>query len=547
MRFTKTELLREREFRRCRGQDTRDRAAFEYWCRHYVRIQVPEKGSVRFELFDAQRDIMDVWMQERYSIVLKARQIGWTTLAAIYSLWLAFFWPDQSIVFLSKKQENAEFILGKSIYAYERLPAWMQERGPKRATKNKQDITFGNGSKIRSLPSKEDPARGHTVDLVIVDEWAFLDNPENAWASIEPITDVGGRCIGLSTANGWGDFFHEMWVRARAGIGQFKPMFYPWSARDDRDASWYEAKCRDLEGKEWQLHQEYPSTEDEAFVKSGRPVFDVDKLAALRVEEPARGRLDATQGSHRSPNFVRERNGPFAVFEMPRMGEQYVVGADVAEGLAHGDFSSAHVVHVRTGMVVAHYHARVDPDLFGERVLSELGYFYNQALIAVEVNNHGLTTCKALQRDRYPKVYYRRILDTAFRTQQKMVGWRTDMRTKPLMIDELARALRDEAIDLRCAHTVAELRTYVRDERGGMQGSPFDDRVVSLAIAVQMLNHAADPEYERPEERFGSFEWHMKQLLRDDSSASSFIGQHNVRRSAASQPGSGRIGDKVAY
>jgi len=529
VRFSKTQLLREREFRRCRGASTRDVDAFVYFCRHYVRIQVPEQGSVLFDLFEAQVDIMQTWMVEKHSIVLKARQIGWTTLSAVYALWLTLFWPDVNIVFLSKKEANAEFILGKSIYAYERLPEWMKERAPKRLTKNKKDLTFSNGSMIRSLPSREDPARGFTVDLVIVDEWAFLDNAEEAWASIEPITDVGGRCIGLSTANGWGDWFHQEWVKARAGIGYFTPMFYAWNARDDRDESWYEAKREAL--PEWQLHQEYPTTEDEAFIKSGRPVFDVDGLGQIKVDAPVRGRLDPDMGNGpKMPAFVREANGPVAIFEFPRDGEKYVVGADVAEGLVHGDYSSAHVTSVKTGKVVATYHAHVDPDVFGEAPLALLGYFYKTALVGVEVNNHGLTTCKALQRVKYPRIYYRRIVDTAYRTQQKMVGWRTDVKTKPLMIDELARALRDKVIDLRCAHTIAELRTYVRDEKGGMHGSPFDDRVVSLAICVQMLNHAADPDYEREDEDYTSVWYRIKQMMGEDSPESMFIGGRNVRR-----------------
>ncbi len=521
-------MLREKEWRRCRGTDVADLDAFVYFCRSYVKIQVPSRGAVAFELFDTQIEIMRQWMVAEKSIVLKARQIGWTTLAAIYALWLTFFWPDLNIIFLSKKEKNAEFILGKSTYAYDRLPPWLRERGPKRLTKNKKDLAFGNGSKIESLPSKEDPARGYSIDLVIVDEWAFLDNPEDAWASIEPIADVGGRVIGLSTANGWGEFFHTLWVGAETGTNDFIPMFFGWSARTGRDDEWYATKKRTL--PEWQLHQEYPSTPEEAFIKSGRPVFDVDALARIVTEEPREGRLDTEiNGAKRAPCFLDEKNGLLRIYEMPIEGKKYVVGADVAEGLLHGDYSSAHVIRVDTGRVVATWHGHVDADLFGEDVLAPLGYYYYAALLGVEVNNHGLTTCKSLQRIKYPKVYYRRVVDTAFRTQQKMIGWRTDVKTKPLMIDELARALRDNAIGLTCRHTVAELRTYVRDDKGGMAGSPFDDRVISLALAVQMLNHSADPEYEIPEENYGSFEFAMKLLLKGDDDKK-FIGAGNVRR-----------------
>jgi hypothetical protein len=108
-----------------------------------------------------------------------------------------------------------------------------------------------------------------------------LPNPEEAWASIEPVADVGGRIIGLSTANGSGNFFHQMWVGAETRTNQFSPMFYPWSANEERDdLDWYANKKRSMTS--WQLAQEYPSDPESAFIKSGRTVFDVDDLGCRR-------------------------------------------------------------------------------------------------------------------------------------------------------------------------------------------------------------------------------------------------------------------------
>ena len=112
-----------------------------------------------------------------------------------------------------------------------------------------------------------------------MDEWAFLPNPEEAWASIEPVADVGGRIIGLSTANGSGNFFHNLWTGAVTGNNNFDPMFFPWSASEDRDESWYEGKKDAM--LPWQLAQEYPTSPEEAFVRSGNPVFDLDALEAI--------------------------------------------------------------------------------------------------------------------------------------------------------------------------------------------------------------------------------------------------------------------------
>lgn len=534
-KFTRTDLLREKEWRRCRGQTTADIDAFFYWCAHYIKIRTADRGSILFELFPEQRNIMEVWSTEHYSIVLKARQIGWTTLAAIYALWLCVFWPDQVIVFLSKKESEAIRILNMSIYAYERLPTWMQDRGPKRLTKNKQDIKFANASEIQSLPSKEDPARGHTVTLVVVDEWAFLDNPEDAWASIEPIADVGGRVIGLSTANGVGDFFHDLWMRAKTGRSQFKPMFYPWHARAGRDDAWYEKKRNELNNREWMLAQEYPSSEEEAFRKSGRPVFDLDALDKIRAVLPSIGDLNVSApASKREPLFEDRKGGLLKVWELPKVGGRYAIGADTAAGLEHGDYCSAHVLDARTGRVVAHYHARIDPDVFGTDVLATLGWWFNRALIGVEVNNHGLTTCKALQREMYPNQYYRRSIDTRSQRVQEQVGWYTSTTTKPVMIDDLGAALRDASIIVEDADTIKELMSYSRDEKGATSGQPFDDRVMSLALARQMMPLAWTDDFAKADEiPYMSEEWWRLLAEKDDVEGKRpRIGSFNVRSAA---------------
>lgn len=480
-----------------------------YWARNYAFIQHPEQGAIRFDLRPAQEEIITTWMTERYSIVLKARQIGWSTLVACYSLWLSFFWPDRMIVMLSKGDREAMELLRKATYAYERMPAWMKARGPKRLDRNLKKISFANGSVIESLPSKEDPARGKAVTLVIVDEWAFLENPEDAWASIEPITDVGGRVIGLSTANGSGDFFHQFWISATTGVRPFKPMFYPWWANDERDDDWYATKKRTM--LEWQLHQEYPSSPEEAFIKSGRTMFDVDALREMETVEPAHGELDTLAGGTRHPEWLEWDEGPLAVWAFPIAGHAYVVGADVAEGLDHGDFSCAYVIDVTAGEIAACWHGHCKADQFGDR-LYELGQFYNLAFIGVESNNHGLSTLHELQRLQYPNLYYRRSVDQRSKKMENRVGWNTNKQTKPFMVDELGKALRDESVAFADANLIGELCTYVRDEKGQMHGSPFDDRVMSMAIAVQMMAHQTTPHTKVDNSTpYWSFDWFVEQ------------------------------------
>lgn len=497
------DLKQELEWRRCSKDEL-------YFLENYWFIQNPRDGRVLFKLREAQQEALKNWAKDRYSLTLKARQIGWTTLVSAHQFWKAWFHDDENIIDISRTEREAVLLLRKTKYGHKNLPKWMLDRGPQNVVEHQQKMAFTNGSQITSMPSASDPARGESATLIVVDEWAFLPNPEEAWASIEPVADVGGRIIGLSTANGSGNFFHGLWVGATAGNNQFKTMFYPWSANEERGEDWYAVKKRSM--LPWQLAQEYPSNPEEAFIKSGRTVFDVDDLVQkVVVVEPERGylqELNSLKNLQWRPNGTDlNPDDPIRVWELPQSGSVYVVGADTAEGLDWGDYSSAHVINVGTGQVVAMWHGHIPADLFGEE-LFKLGLFYNDALMGVESNNHGLTTITSLRRLGYKRMFRRRRLNSAQgRTPTMEFGWQTSKTTKPLMIDELAMSLREEEISLSCAETLAELRTFTRDDHGRMSGSPYDDRVISLSIANQMLRYAYAPEYAEREDPYLSFQW----------------------------------------
>ena len=285
-----SELRQEAEWRKCVKSE-------KYFLESYWHIAHPAHGMILFGLRDAQKEALERWGDNRYSLTLKARQIGWTTLVSAHQFWLAFFKDDQNIIDLSRTEREAVLLLRKTKYGHKHLPEWMNERGPQSLVDHQQRMGFSNGSQITSMPSASDPARGESATLVVVDEWAFLPNPEEAWASIEPVADVGGRIIGLSTANGSGNFFHKLWTGATTGNNKFDAMFFPWSASQDRDEAWYEGKIASM--LPWQLAQEYPTTPEEAFVRSGNPVFDLDVLEELGklVKAGKQGYLHELQGA----------------------------------------------------------------------------------------------------------------------------------------------------------------------------------------------------------------------------------------------------------
>lgn len=226
--------------------------------------------------------------------------------------------------------------------------------------------------------------------------------------------------------------------------------------------------------------------------------------------------------------------GPVRIWEEPQSRVQYVVGADVAEGLEHGDYSSAHVLNSDTGVLAATWHDHTDPDLFGEQ-LDLLGRYYNNALVGVEINNHGHVTVSALRRLRYPRLFRRRAVGQVAETMAPQFGWHTNKVSKPKLIEGLNSAIRDGVIDVRDEHTLAELRTYIREYTTGggvkMHGSPYDDRVMSLAIAVEMLEHVGEYAQAAKTDDVGTFDYYVRIANQKEAAADpTQIGQFNVRK-----------------
>ena len=469
------DLLHELEWRRCAEDPV-------YFVSQFCWIQHPE-GPRLIPMRDVQREILGVWATNQATVSLKARQIGWSTIASLYSLWVAMYGDGRRVILLSRGQEFARDVLGMATFAYDRLPDWMRDRCPTKG-RTMEKLTFANASRIESLPSKVDPARGKTAHTMFADEFAFFDDPESQWPSLLPVVDVGGSLHILSSANGAGTFFEKLYVDGKEGHNKFRSMFYSWRCVPERDDNWYEGQKQNL--SEWQLHQEYPADDVEAFIRSGHPVFSADLLKGNDQIHPDEGEL--LEGI-----FFPFESGPLELFQEPDLNAAYVIGADTARGLSHGDYCCAVVLKIPATTSeplthVASYHAQSEPDRFGEE-LNELGRWYNEALLGVENNSHGLTTLVTLRDLAYPNLFYRRVVGKKKDTRTREMGWATTRTTKPLMIDELGGALRERSLIVRCPATVRELMAYRRGSGGEMSGAPHDDRVIAAAVAVQMVKH----------------------------------------------------------
>jgi hypothetical protein len=176
------------------------------------------------------------------------------------------------------------------------------------------------------------------------------------------------------------------------------------------------------------------------------------------------------------------------VWTMPKEGKEYFIGGDVAKGLIQGDYSAAPVYDANYNMQ-ALWHGHIDPDLFGDQ-LTLLGTWYNEGLIAPEENNHGLTTINRLKINEYWNLYKRTTHDKVTDTTSEQLGFYTTEQTKKLIIDNLARLIRERKLGTKSKRFIQECLTYVIGDDGktnAQQGS-FDDIVMGSAIILLVMD-----------------------------------------------------------
>ena len=206
-----------------------------HFMKKYCYIQHPQRGRIQFNLFPFQERVLKLFRDNPYSIVLKSRQLGISTLSAGYSLWLMLFHKDKNVLCIATKQETAKNMVTKVRFMYENLPSWLKIDT---IENNKLSLKLGNGSQIKAVAASSDAGRSEAVSLLLVDEAAFIDNIGEIWASAQQTLATGGGAIVLSTPYGTGNWFHQTWVKAESGANDFLPIKLPWYVHPERDEDW---------------------------------------------------------------------------------------------------------------------------------------------------------------------------------------------------------------------------------------------------------------------------------------------------------------------
>ncbi len=506
-----------------------------FFIEEHLWIKTKEQSVIPLKLNEGQDKLFKyVEAQESAGkpvrgIILKARRIGFST--AIQSV---FFHRGATHPFVNGLTVAHDLDATEEMFQMDQLFLTKLDQRVRPMTRysNRKEIVFENPdpasrpekpgllSQLRVATAGDvNLGRSKTVHMLHRSELAFWDKAEQASLSVlQTVPDEPGTMIiDESTANGVGNYFHKRWTAAKAGQIDAFALFMPWfehkaykraleippqmfgdtlSEEEAKLRGAYKLTLEQVNWRRWAIanlcdqqvdkfRQEYPSNDVECFLLSGRPRFNRELLAAylLKCTEPkVRGYLKP-EGSR----FRLEENlaGFVKIWKPPLPGRHYVIGADVAEGVKDGAFSSAHVLDKATAEEVATWHGHIEPSLFGDE-LNMIGRSYNEALLGVESNNHGHATLARLKQLNYPRLYWHKSVDTRTRRPTQKLGWPTDVKTRPEMIDDLAALLSD--VICHDKDTIDELMTYVVGDNGesGPEEGCFSDRVISKAIAAQM-------------------------------------------------------------
>lgn len=520
---------------------------FEEYCKHVLKVQTIRGKIVPFVLNGPQKilhEIIENHIKPRRLVrivALKARRMGFTTYISARMYRYTSSSHNKYAMQIAHEPDASDFIFKMVKRFYNLSPAHLR---PETLYNNARLLEFnkpngmGLNSAIRiATAGKDDVGSGQLIHLLHFSEAAKYPghNIKDLMNSIFPcVPDSPDTEVYFeSTAKGVGGEFYDRFWNSRyryfiSKIDQGKPViqevvnekasedniftsvFLPWFCFEDYHvkpmpdfipsdkekalAEQYGLNEGQLAWRRWAVAnvcnnseevfmQEFPSNPMEAFLGTGRPVFaDTARLMTMSLSAPPPIARYESLGE----NWVASPKGRLRVWEEPKVGEHYVIAADVAEGLESGDFSCADVVNHRTGQQVAQWHGNLDADNvfeFGD-ILASLGYRYNTALIAPERNNHGISVTNQLCMVKYPRIHAEMVPDPPGKPR-KRYGWVTSRVSRNLIIDNMIKEMCQGTHGIVCKETFEEMMTFKVQDNGKTCADEgcYDDRVMSYSIA----------------------------------------------------------------
>tara|TARA_B100000575_G_scaffold294310_1_gene309411 strand:- start:768 stop:2351 length:1584 start_codon:yes stop_codon:yes gene_type:complete len=446
-----------------------------YFLKNYARISHPMHGLIPFDTYEFQDDLLKDFNDYRFNVILKARQLGISTITAGYVVWMMLFHRDKSILVMATKFATAGNLVKKVKSIMRNLPDWIKIA--EISVDNRTSFELSNGSSIKAASTSGDAGRSEALSLLVLDEAAHIEGLEELWTGLYPTLSTGGRCIALSTPNGVGNWFHKTCADAESGGNNFNITTLPWDVHPDRDEEWYKKETKNMSKR--QIAQELECN----FNTSGETVIDPEDMEWLlkNVAEP----------KYRT-GFDRN----FWIWEEFDPECNYLMVADVARGDG-ADNSAFHIIKLETLQIVGEYQGKPTLDMYAN-MLNQVGREFGNAMLVVENNNIGYSVLDKLTEHAYPNLYFS-VKSThqyieqyqAEYTNSAVPGFTTTMKTRPLIVAKLEEFIRNKLITVYSSRTINEMKTFIwRNGKPQAMKGYNDDLIMSLAIACWVRDTA---------------------------------------------------------
>lgn len=445
-----------------------------YFINKYMKVQHPKRGTINFETYDFQNDVIQSMIDHRFNIVLKSRQLGLSTITAAYAVWLSIFQQDKNILIIATKKDVAVNLIKKVKFMLKSLPEWLVL--PK-YEETQTSIRYSNGSEIKAVPTSPAASRSEALSLLIVDEAAIIRDFEEIWTGLAPTLSTGGSAILLSTPYGVGGMYYKIWTEAEAGQNNFNTIRLPWYVHPEHDQEWFERETASLSKRK--ISQEFLCD----FTSSGDTFLQPENLDVIRdmIRSPAE-------------KLGFDRN--VWLWSRPKPNVRYIITADVARGDA-ADYSTFHVVNCDSMEVSCEYMGKLPPEKLAELMI-EYGTMFNMALLCPENNSFGYSTASALRSSGYQRLYYESCKGDPFnyipKDSSELPGFSTQKKSRTQVMAKLEELLRTNQLKSYSQRLYDQLRAFIwNGSKPQASKDAHDDLIMSIAIAAWLVGGGSGP------------------------------------------------------
>ena len=451
-----------------------------YFTETYMKIINIDRGLVSFQLYDYQKEMLKSMQDNRFNIIATARQAGKSTVTCAFILWYIIFHSEKTVALLANKGETAREILGRIQLAYQHLPKWLQQ-GVKEW--NKGSMELENNSRVLAAATSSDAIRGYSINLLFIDEAAFIENWDTFFTSVYPTISSGkeSKIVLVSTPNGL-NHFYSLWINAIENRNGYKPIKVTYDKVPGRDEEWRKQTLAAMNFDTEKFDQEYCVE----FMGSSGTLISGWKLKELVHQIP-----------------LHKSNG-LSQYKMPEKNHNYVMICDVSRGKGL-DYSAFHVVDV-TKMPyeqAACFRSNIITPLDYAEFIYKIALMYNRCPVLVEINDIGEQVGASLHHDyEYENVLF---TENAGRAGKRVAGGfsslkdsgiRTTKPVKSIGCSILKLLVEQNQLVINDFETISELATFSRKNSSyEAENGKHDDLVMGLVLFAWFSEQSYFKEY----------------------------------------------------